>query len=66
MAAYNGYIERLSRRVSARLTDIEAVYNFEYGPEFEVVLCHLLTDILPSKFGVARLRRVSKRANCGG
>lgn len=52
--SYGGYIERLSRKVEARLTDIEAVFNFELGSEFEVGMCQLLEDVLPGKYGVCR------------
>lgn len=52
--SYGGYIERLSRKVEARLTDIEAVFNFDLGDEFEIGMCQLLEDILPGKFGVCR------------
>ena len=54
MSSYGNYIERLSRQINARLSDIEAVYNFDFGDEFEVALCHVLSDILPSKFGICR------------
>lgn len=54
MTTYGGYIERLSRKVEARLTDIEAIFNFDLGAEFEVAMCALLEDILPAKFGVCR------------
>lgn len=54
MSAYGGYIERLSRKVEARLADIEAIFNFDLGAEFEVAMCVLLEDILPAKFGVCR------------
>ena len=54
MSTYGGFIERLSRKVSARLLDIEAVFNFDLGGEYEVAMCHLLEDVLPSKFGVCR------------
>jgi hypothetical protein len=51
---YGGYVHRLAKKVSARLADIEAVYNFDLGPEFEVAICHLLSDILPPKYGICR------------
>lgn len=54
MNGYGGYIRRLSRKVLARLSEIEAVFNFDLGPEFEIAVCHLLSDILPSRFGVCR------------
>lgn len=54
MSSYGGYIERLARKVEARLQDIEAIYNFDLGDEFEVAICALLEDILPAKYGVCR------------
>lgn len=54
MSTYGGYVDRLSRKVAARLTDIEAVFNFELGQEYELAVCLLLEDILPAKFGVCR------------
>ncbi len=54
MGLYGGFIERLSRKVEARLDDIEAVFNFDLGDEFEIALCMVLEDLLPEKFGVCR------------
>ncbi len=36
------------------MTDIEAIFNFDLGAEFEVAMCALLEDILPARFGVCR------------
>lgn len=54
MGSYGGYIERLAKKVEARLQDIEAIYNFDLGDEFELALCALLEDVLPAKYGVCR------------
>lgn len=54
MGSYGGYIERLARKVEARLQDIEAIYNFDLGDEFELAICALLEDVLPAKYGVCR------------
>lgn len=54
MSSYGGYIERLARKVEARLQDIEAIYNFDLGGEFEVAICALLEDFLPAKYGLCR------------
>ncbi|MGX1181562.1 hypothetical protein AB7M31_004630 [Pseudomonas sp. IAP-CY TE4608] len=54
MGLYGGYIERLAKKVEARLQDIEAIYNFDLGDEFELALCALLEDVLPAKYGVCR------------
>ncbi|MDB5135615.1 MAG: hypothetical protein JWP37_2218 [Mucilaginibacter sp.] len=51
---YNDYLLKLSKKVAARLQEIEAVYNFDFGDEYEIALCHLLSDILPKKFGVCK------------
>lgn len=65
-SVYNGYIERLSRKVMARLEDIEAIYNFELGTDFEVAICHLLSDVLPAKYGVCRGYVVSQDGQTAG
>ncbi len=52
--AYNDYIKRLAVKIEARLSEIEAAYNFDLGNEYEIAICHLLSDILPKKFGVCR------------
>lgn len=54
MSSYGGYIERLARKVEARLQDIEAIYNFDLGDEFEIAICDLLESLLPAKYGVCR------------
>lgn len=66
MSTYGGYIERLSRKVGARLLDIEAVFNFDLGGEYEVAMCHLLEDVLPSKFGICRGFVVSESGELAG
>ncbi|WP_265535442.1 hypothetical protein [Pseudomonas saponiphila] len=48
MELYRGYIERLAKKVEARRQDIEAIYNFDLGDEFELALCALLEDVLPA------------------
>jgi hypothetical protein len=45
---------RISPVCFPALTDIEAFFNFDLGAEFELVMCALLEDILPAKFGVSR------------
>ncbi|WP_225607752.1 MULTISPECIES: DUF6602 domain-containing protein [unclassified Pseudomonas] len=36
------------------MQDIEAIYNFDLGDEFELAICALLEDVLPAKYGVCR------------
>lgn len=50
---YGGYIERLAKKVEARLQAIEAICTY-LGNEFELALCALLEDVLPAKYGVCR------------
>ncbi len=63
---YQEYLLRLSRKVSARLDEIEANYNFDYGDEFEIALCDLLADILPNRYGVCRGFLVSPEGKKAG
>jgi hypothetical protein len=51
---YRNYVKTLSSRLDAQITTIEAGYNFDYGLEFEIVLCELLREVLPEKYGVTR------------
>ena len=51
---YKNYVETLSKTFEANLVSIEASYGFDYGPEFEVVLCETLRQALPQKFGICR------------
>lgn len=66
VSSYGGYIERLARKVEARLQDIEAIYNFDLGDEFEVAICALLEDILPTKYGVCRGFVVAENGETAG
>lgn len=66
MSLYGGYIDRLARKVEARLQDIEAIYNFDLGDEFEIAICALLEDILPAKFGVCRGFVVAENGETAG
>ncbi|TMQ09206.1 MAG: hypothetical protein E6J90_38520 [Deltaproteobacteria bacterium] len=54
MAQYRNYLDTLSRRFEAMLSSIAAIYNFDLGIEFEIVLCELLRGLLPNRFGVCR------------
>ncbi|MFD0930436.1 DUF6602 domain-containing protein [Methylophilus glucosoxydans] len=65
-STYGGYIEKLSRKVEARLSDIEAIFNFDFGSEFEVAVCVLLEDILPAKFGICRGFAVTEDGQTAG
>src|SRR5688500_1096501 len=51
---YRSYVETLAKRLVANLSTVEAEHNFEFGPEFEMVLCKTLRSALPDRIGIAR------------
>lgn len=51
---YNDYLKKLSEKFEKRLTGLSADYNFDYGDEFEIAICDIIRDFLPSKYGVCR------------
>jgi hypothetical protein len=63
---YNDYILRLSRRLEANLTYLEAYYNFDYGPEFEIALCKILRAVLPQNYGICRGHVVDDKGSQAG
>jgi hypothetical protein len=63
---YGNYIETIAERFEAELTSISAEHNFDYGPDFEVVVCKFLRTVLPQKFGVCRGFAVSSSGETAG
>jgi hypothetical protein len=63
---YGGFVKTLSSRVAAEIDKIFAVHNFEYGAEFEIALCMILRDVLPSRFGICRGYIVDINSNIAG
>lgn len=63
---YDNYVLKLSQKINSTFEEIEAEYNFELGNEFEVVLCNILRDFLPEKFGVCRGFVVDELGNKAG
>lgn len=51
---YQNYISDLHKAFEKRLDDISAQFNFDLGPEFEIAICEILSNFLPSKFGICR------------
>lgn len=51
---YDDYILELSKKFSSRLEDIKADYNFDLGDEFEIAICEILRNFLPTKYGICR------------
>jgi hypothetical protein len=43
--------------LAAGLSTIEIGYNFEYGPEFEIVMCEVLRTALADKFKLRHYRK---------
>lgn len=66
MSNYSSFTQRLSRLVSARFSEIEAIYNFEFGNEMEVALCQIISSVLPDKFGVCRGFVINQKGNRAG
>lgn len=63
---YNNIIDEISSAFEEHLARIEAVYNFEYGVEFEINICRFLRNFLPSKYGICRGFVVDKSGNKAG
>ena len=51
---YNDFVAKINIRVEAILNEIETIYNFDVGDEFEIGICKLLKTFLPEKYGVCR------------
>ncbi len=51
---YSDLLENLSKKIDHYFSEIEASFGFDYGPEFEIALCKILKELLPTKFGVCR------------
>lgn len=51
---YDDFIVNLSKRISNRLEEISADYNFDFGDEYEIAICELLREFLPIKYGICR------------
>lgn len=63
---YDNYIKKLNDKFQNRLRDISADYNFDFGDEFEIAICHILKAFLPEKYGVCRGFVVDKVGNKEG
>ena len=63
---YRNYLETLAKAVKHRFEQISAHYNFDNGDEFEIALCDLLREILPSKYGICRGHVISVDGQSAG
>jgi hypothetical protein len=66
MEYYKNFIQTLSTHFIDGLNTIKTEYNFDYGDEFELTLCHLLNRILPHEFGTVRGHIVSMKNETAG
>lgn len=64
--AYQKLIENISIAIESQFKEISTRYNFDYGDEFEIALCELLSKILPSKYGICRGFVVTEDEQFGG
>lgn len=53
-APYNDWLCQLAQRFQSKFNDIRTVHNFDYGDEFEIALCEVLSGILPRRASVCR------------
>lgn len=51
---YRNYLESLAKAFKHRFEQISTHYNFDSGDEFEIALCYILREVLPSKYGICR------------
>lgn len=63
---YNDYLKTLSEKFARRIEGISADFNFDFGDEFEIAICEILRDFLPSKYGIVRGFVVSKHGTKKG
>ncbi|MBS7788319.1 hypothetical protein KIH23_13505 [Flavobacterium sp. CYK-55] len=64
--AYEKLIDNLSTSIEKQLEEISTRYNFDYGDEFEIAICELLSKILPAKYGICRGFVVTETDDFGG
>lgn len=63
---YNNFVDKINTRVDAILSEIETIYNFDLGDEFEIGICKLLKVLLPEKYGVCRGHVITKDGKQAG
>lgn len=60
MTAYRGYLSKVNEAFESMVNDIDVIYNFDHGDEFEIVLCKAFRKILPRKYGIVRGHVITK------
>jgi hypothetical protein len=51
---YGGWLTKIAQRFQHAIDGMQAIYNFEYGDEFEIAVCQVLRGVLPQRVGVCR------------
>ena len=63
---YNDIIKNISQEFERSISHISAVYNYDYGVEFEISVCKFLRRFLPLKYGICRGFVVDRYGNTAG
>lgn len=54
LGPYDGFLTTLVERFDQHLNRIKIEHNFDYGNEFEIAICEVLREVLPSRVGICR------------
>jgi hypothetical protein len=63
---YNDYVKTIADRFEAALSKIQAIHNFDHGPEFEIAICEVLRLALPEQYGICRGHVISSSGDQAG
>ncbi len=63
---YGDWLSSVTRQFQDAFGRIEAEYNFDLGPEFEIAICNVLRDLLPRRYGVCHGFVVAKDGTTAG
>lgn len=63
---YGDWLSSVTRQFQDAFGQIEAEYNFDLGPEFEIAVCNVLRGLLPRRYGVCRGFVVAKDGTTAG
>ena len=63
---YGDWLSSVTRQFQDAFGRIEAEYNFDLGPEFEIAICNVLRGLLPRRYGVCRGFVVAKDGTTAG
>lgn len=66
MTAYRNYLSKVNDAFESLIQEIDVIYNFDHGDEFEIVLCKALRKILPKKYGIVRGHVITKEGKSAG